>query len=34
MKYARHETNRRPNDKRTRRALARLGKRSFLNSCL
>lgn len=34
MRYNRHETDRKPNDKRTRRALSRLGKRSYLNSCL
>lgn len=34
MRYARHETDRKPNDKRTRRLAARSGKRAFLNSCL
>lgn len=34
MKYRRHETDRKPIDKRTRRQMQTAGKRSFLNSCL
>ncbi len=33
MKYQRHEADRKPVDKRTRRQMARSGKRSFLQSC-
>ncbi|SEB98483.1 hypothetical protein SAMN05444164_0725 [Bradyrhizobium erythrophlei] len=34
MKYRKHDSERRPMDKRTRRAADRNGKRAFLNSCL
>ncbi|MCW2195053.1 hypothetical protein AB7M45_007826 [Bradyrhizobium elkanii] len=34
MKYRRHETDRKPCDKRTRRDAVRNGKRAYLNSCL
>jgi len=33
-KYRRNDTDRKPIDKRTRRALQNGGKRAFLNSCL
>ena len=34
MKYERHETDRKPTDKRTRRQQSKTGKRAFLNSCI
>ncbi|MGY3482241.1 hypothetical protein ACVW1C_000124 [Bradyrhizobium sp. USDA 4011] len=34
MKYRKHDSDRRPSDKRTRRDAVRNGKRAFLNSCL
>ncbi|WP_158231220.1 hypothetical protein [Bradyrhizobium sp. C9] len=34
MKYRRHDSDRKPTDKRTRRAVLSQGKRAFLNSCL
>jgi hypothetical protein len=33
MKYRRHESDRKPIDKRTRRQMDKTGKRSFLHSC-